>query len=475
MLRIYRGPGLNVRRFDPETGELEATDWPPHLSHLRERIERTRENLPQLPERGWSPFDGKAPSLLVPLVGGDGRSRRGANPIFHLLVVVLDADFLRGVFFPDLVSRHFGGSTQNEFRIWIRDAESQQKKFEWPQESDELIPARVDVRQPLFLLRNPREFGSGQRGRGAGFGRGRRVRPPGPPRGPVAGRGAGAGGWELLAVHRLGSLEVAVNRAKYRNLSVTIAILLVLGISILVTLLSAQRSRDLARRQMDFVASVSHELRTPLTAIRSAANNLKDGVVSEKSQVTDYGRLIGKAEARLNEMVMKVLDFARSQSTGPAEALDAIEVRPLIEKVVDDLLPSALKSSVQTVLQVPPDLPRVLAGPSGLQRVLENLIQNAVKYSEGNAKIEIAACKRGSQVEISVRDDGPGIGTRDLRQIFEPFFRGSNVQETQIQGSGLGLSLVKRIVESFGGKVDVESQVGKGTVFRILLKTPKGV
>ena len=251
-------------------------------------------------------------------------------------------------------------------------------------------------------------------------------------------------------------------------------ILLILAASVLVSLVSGQRARELARQQMDFVASVSHELRTPLTAIRSAAQNLKDGVVSDSSQISEYGRIIEKAESRLSGMVLQVLNFARSQSTGPVESVESIELPPLFRGVIEELSQSILLDSSQIEVRLPNLLPPVRAGKNGLRRVLENLIQNSVKYSTSPAEIVIEARAEGRHVQIGVRDQGTGIDDHDLRHVFEPFFRGKNAQFSQIEGSGLGLSLVKRIVESFGGTIRAESEVDRGTTFWISLLRADG-
>jgi len=459
--------------FAPASGSFEERDWPSHLDSISTRLETAFQSSSFFSERGFRPFDGRVPAILIPDLapGGRGRRARDLRPS-SILILVLDKQFISNIFLPELAARNFGIETSNEFRLWVTDRASGTVYLEWPDSHDQALPIRPDVRQPLFTFRGQRDFPPGPGGPG-GPRRTRRARPPPSPRELIRSPG-NDGEWELLAVHRAGSLEAAVLQVKRRNLFVTAVILLILAASVLVSLVSGQRARELARQQMDFVASVSHELRTPLTAIRSAAQNLKDGVVSDSSQISEYGRIIEKAESRLSGMVLQVLSFARSQATGPIESVESIELPPLVRGVMEELSDSILRDSSKIEVRMPDLLPPVRAGKNGLRRVLENLIQNSVKYSPPPAEIVIEARTEGRHVQIGVRDRGTGIDGSDLRHVFEPFFRGKNAQSSQIQGSGLGLSLVKGIVESFGGKVRAESEVDRGTTLWISLLRADG-
>ncbi len=456
--------------FEPATSTFNEREWPSHLTSTRTRLEGGLRGSSFFSERGFGPFDGMVPAVLIPggQPGSRGRRSRSPRPS-SLLILVLDEQFIGEIFLPELAGRHFGIESSNEFRLWVRDRASGIVHLEWPDPQDHALPIQPDVTQPLSVLQNRRDFAPGP----GGPRRSRRGRPPAPPREQIR-TPREAGEWELLAVHRAGSLETAVRQVKRQNLLVTTVILFILAASVLVSLVSAQRARDLARQQMDFVASVSHELRTPLTAIRSAAQNLKDGIVSDSSQISEYGRIIEKAESRLSAMVLQVLNFARSQATGPIEPVESIALAPRGHAVIDELSDSILPGSSQIEVRIPEPLPPVRAGRNGLRRVLENLIQNSVKYSTPPVTIEIEALAEGRYVRIGVHDQGPGIDASDLRHIFEPFFRGKNVQHSQVQGSGLGLSLVKRIVESFGGNVRAESEAERGTTFWISLERADG-
>lgn len=453
---------LELERYNPQDRHFETADWPIDMEPIRERFRGVEQADFMAPERNLRPYDGSVPALLVPILPLDERDRRPRFLPEGLVVLVLDEQFIREVFLPELASRHFGIGLGSEFRLWVIDRAEGTVYFQWPDSSEQLVPDRVDVRQPLFSVHMG---GPGPPGPGGRPGRGRRMRAVGPsPFGPRPPEGE----WELLAVHRAGSLEAAVNDVKFRNLFITTAILLILAASIVVMLTSAQRARELARQQMDFVAGVSHELRTPLTAIRSAAQNLRDGVVSGREEIANYGRIIGKAESRLNAMVMQVLDFARSQST-PRDQLERIDLGQVITEVVEEIGPSLPAGSSLPRIQLQTPLPKVMASRNGLRRILENLIQNAVKYSSDCPEIEIEALARGRHVLFRVKDRGKGIAESELKHVFKPFYRGKGAQENQVQGSGLGLSLVKSIVESFGGRIGVESTPGEGSTFWVQL------
>ena len=144
-----------------------------------------------------------------------------------------------------------------------------------------------------------------------------------------------APGWRLLVKHPSGSLEVAVNAVRRRNLLISSSILAVLGASVGLLILSTRRAQELARQQMEFVAAVSHELRTPLAVIRSAGDNLADGVVRDDEQIRKYGDLVRNEGRRLTEMVEQILEFAGIQSGQRGFALRPVAIAPMLSDIVE--------------------------------------------------------------------------------------------------------------------------------------------
>jgi signal transduction histidine kinase len=275
--------------------------------------------------------------------------------------------------------------------------------------------------------------------------------------------------WRLLVKHPSGSLEAAVNSTRRRNLLVSSSILLVLGASMTLLVLSARRAQEVARQQMEFVAAVSHELRTPLAVIRSAGDNLADGVVADAGQIKTYGELVRSEGRRLSEMVEQILEFAGIQS-----GQRRFEPRPVdVSTLLHDVLASsaALLEGARMVVDVtmPRDLPAVAGDESALRRVFQNLIGNAIKYGDKGGWIGISARVSAGDVLIAIADRGRGIAAAEQSRIFEPFYRAADVVAAQIQGAGLGLSLVHRIVEAHGGRVVVKSAPGEGSEFTVHL------
>ncbi|HMY72544.1 MAG TPA: HAMP domain-containing sensor histidine kinase [Blastocatellia bacterium] len=275
------------------------------------------------------------------------------------------------------------------------------------------------------------------------------------------------GCWQLLVKHRAGSLDAAVAGVRRRNLGISFGILLLLGVSVGFIVLSSRRSQHLAKQQMEFVAGVSHELRTPLAVICSAAENLADGVIDNQDQIKRYG---GR---RLTGMVEQVLEFAGAQSGRKTYELRPTELHRVIEDALAACHLQLIEGEFQIEKQIPADLPPIKADAAALSRALQNLLSNAMKYSGDNRwiglTVETVPSAQGGEVQIRISDRGLGIAPSELPHIFEPFYRGKEVVASQIHGNGLGLSLVKHIVEAHGGRLTVESQIGQGSSFIICL------
>jgi signal transduction histidine kinase len=281
------------------------------------------------------------------------------------------------------------------------------------------------------------------------------------------------GYWQVYLKHRAGSLEAAVGSVRRRSLGISFGVLLLLGASIALLLVSTRRAQRLAEQQMEFVAGVSHELRTPLAVIRSAAENLADGYIGDPTQVKRYGAVIRDEGRRLTDMVEQVLEVAGVQSGRKAYQLYPTDPQPIIEQAINACHLQLLEANVSIEAKIDERLPLIAADATALNRAIQNLINNAIKYGGESGWVGVSAegvkIDGGGEVRITVADRGIGIAPTDLPHIFEPFYRGREVIAAQIHGSGLGLSLVKHIVEAHWGRINVTSESGKGTAITITM------
>ena len=231
----------------------------------------------------------------------------------------------------------------------------------------------------------------------------------------------------------------------------------------------ARRAERFARLQMEFVAGVSHELCTPLALISSAVENLADGVVEDRKQNEEYAGILKDQGGRLERLLDQVLLFASGKVERTESELRSVDVGAIVEQSVAISEPMLREAGFKAETMVSDHLPAVKANPEAVSKCLENLISNAIKYGGPTQWVGVQAqAVNGTQkaeVQVSVRDQGRGISPEDLPHIFEPFYRTQEVRDGQIRGVGLGLHLVKRMMEGMGGRVTVTSETNRGTCF----------
>jgi signal transduction histidine kinase len=250
-------------------------------------------------------------------------------------------------------------------------------------------------------------------------------------------------------------------------------VLAVLALGILMLIVLTERARALAEMQTEFVLGVSHELRTPLTVIGVAADNLRKGLVENPEQARKYGEIIDTQASKLSNMIEESLAFARIQSSALIRDSAPVFPQQIVAAALANCEHGLDNQGIEVELHLEPGLPLVDVDVRLMNRCLENLIQNAVKYATAGRWMAIRARRvnrlDGERVQISVEDRGPGISPVDLPHIFEPFYRGKHVDASKVPGVGLGLTLVKRVVESHHGTVEVKSPGITGTVFSVFL------
>ena len=275
--------------------------------------------------------------------------------------------------------------------------------------------------------------------------------------------------WKLNVQNQAGSIAAYIDNSFHRNLAIGAGLYASLATAILGIFYSAQRAKKFAQRQVDFVSSVSHEFRTPLAVIYSAGENLADGVAADAAHVERYGRLIKGEGRKLSTMVEQILEFAGANSGKQKYNFAEADVADIVNEAVAESKPLIESGGFEIETDIQNSLPGISGDRTALSRALQNLIANSIKYSNDSKWLRVSATNGGGAVKISVEDKGVGISPRDLRHIFEPFYRSKEVVDSQIHGNGLGLSVVKQIAEAHNGKVSATSEPGKGSTFTIEL------
>jgi signal transduction histidine kinase len=254
------------------------------------------------------------------------------------------------------------------------------------------------------------------------------------------------------------------------NLSLAVLTALALIGAVAMALRAASRAMKLSQMKADFVSNVSHELRTPLASIRVFGEFLRLGRVKEPDKIQEYGEYIETESRRLTQLINNILDFSKIESGQKTYHFE----QSAVECVVADTLKTfevVLEQNGFTVSLEKPSLPlpQVVIDPDAIAQAFINLLDNAVKYSGGSKEIGVKLAEQGEMVTISVIDHGVGIAGEEREKVFEKFYRVGNCLVHDVKGSGLGLSIVKHIVEAHHGRVTVESEPGHGSAFTVHL------
>lgn len=230
------------------------------------------------------------------------------------------------------------------------------------------------------------------------------------------------------------------------------------------------KQRKLENIRKEFVANVSHELRTPLSIIKGYIETLVDSHTDMPVDDRDkFLKTTQRHAERLHSVINDLLVLSRLESSSPGLQSEPTDVARLIGGLVEDYhaRPAAEKHLIEA--RVDDSLHSLLIDPLKLSQALENLLDNALKYTPAGSRIQISARHEGSEMVLAVSDNGPGIPEQDLPHLFERFYRVDKGRSRETGGTGLGLSIVKHIAQLHGGRVSVESVLGQGTTFSIHL------
>jgi signal transduction histidine kinase len=415
-------PPILAAPFQPPGQPGETGRWPP-------------------PQEPGSPGDRPAGLLARPEGSGPPRSMPS------MALAVPDLAWMSDAWLPELVHRYFGDSDASDAVVLVETSAS-----------------------------HTHVFGSGAWGGGAADVSVQLLRVPGVFGAPDA-QGPPQGYWTLKVRRKEGSVAAVAAKVRARNLAVSGAVLALMALALALLLVTIRRQKRLARQQMEFVAGVSHELRTPVAVLFSAGENLADGIVIAPASVREYGAMIRDESRRLAGMVEQTLRFAGIESGGAKYKRQSVDVPQAIQAALRNHESVLRESGCAVELDIAPGLPPACADSAALVHCIGNLLSNAARYAASGksitvrARLEDASDSRPSakpaMLFIDVEDLGPGIDSRDVPHLFEPFYRGRHSRERQIQGTGLGLALVKRIMEDLGGKVEVRTAKGQGSQFRL--------
>ncbi|WP_338825294.1 Sensor histidine kinase ResE [Moorella humiferrea] len=227
--------------------------------------------------------------------------------------------------------------------------------------------------------------------------------------------------------------------------------------------------KKLEQLRQEFLAGVSHDLRTPLTFIQGYAEALADGLAAGEKERQEYINIILAEAVRLRRLVDDLLELNKMAAGQLPLEMAVIDVKELLAGVVRKFRPLLAEQGLELELEMPPSLPTVRADAGRLEQVMTNLLDNARNHTPPGGRIKVTAGQVDKDIKVSVIDTGSGIPAEDLPYIWERFYKVDKSRSRRDGGSGLGLAIVKSLVEAHGGRVEVESQLGKGSTFSFYL------
>ena len=353
------------------------------------------------------------------------------HTIFGYLTMPLDQEYLKNDFLPNELNKHFGKSQKKGVNVWLRD---------WT--NDNIIASSnpdvaYDHDKIQFKQRFPDLFDN----------------------------------WKLEVSFTNTPTVEASNSSLLKNLIVLgAAVLLLLG-ALVFMFISAQKERALAERQAGFLANVTHELKTPLAVMQAAGENLSDGRVKDQSRLKNYGTHIYNEAVRLRKMIEKLLDVAKADAGQSLIEPKPVNLDQLVQTYINEQKTYIENRGFMLDVAIADDIPRAMVDVGSFDTILGNLVENALKYSKEERYLGIFLKTDEDNITLTVEDHGVGMPKKVMSHVFDKFYRAEDTLTAQTKGHGLGLSIVRSLVELNGGSIRVSSEVGKGSIFTVTFPT----
>ncbi len=421
-----------IYRYDPVNNQIVPTDQYPKLVCDGVGIARTKTKI-QLNDFNyrWNnnfEFDTHR-SLNLGLIN------LNENSLIGILTLIIDDRYIIEEVFPPYLKNYFGDSDESGVAVWIRD---------WT--NDEILATNDPSIEFNFDIVDHR-----MRFSGSGF----------------------FDNWTLNLAFLESPVSVAYNATLVKNLFVLGFAMLFLTGSLIFMFVTAQRERRLAQTQANFLANVTHELKTPLAVMQAAGENISDGRVTEPKRLKQYGDHIYNESIRLKGMIEKLLDVARVDSGQNLAKAAPYSLHDLMTSYLEENRAYVEKKGFEVKFTSDHENALCLVDKDHIETIISNLTENAIKYSRDEKFIEYQVTSDNKYVYLSISDHGIGIPKKEQKNIFKKFYRVENSDTTssKIKGHGLGLSIVKNMVDLNKGSIEVKSNPDDGTTF--IVRFPK--